>query len=91
MTTEQKLIKNKLGLLELASYLQNVSEACRVMGYSRDTFYRVQKAYEERGPRSPEGKESQSSQYPKPCTGRDLGGCSGSGSGRSFVGAKASQ
>jgi len=49
MTTEQKLIKNKLGLLELASYLQNVSEACRVMGFSRDTFYRVKTAYEEGG------------------------------------------
>lgn len=49
MTTEQKLIKNKLGLLELAGYLKNVSEACRVMGYSRDTFYRVRKAFEEGG------------------------------------------
>lgn len=49
MTTEEKLIKNKLGLLELASYLKNVSEACRVMGYSRDTFYRVRTAYEEGG------------------------------------------
>jgi len=49
MTTEEKLIKNKLGLLQLASYLQNVSEACRVMGYSRDTFYRVKKAHDEGG------------------------------------------
>jgi transposase InsO family protein len=49
MTTQQKLIKSKMGLLELASYLQNVSEACRVMGYSRDTFYRVKKAHEEGG------------------------------------------
>ncbi|MGH9858322.1 MAG: IS481 family transposase [Acidobacteriota bacterium] len=49
MTTEQKLIRNKLGVLELAAYLENVSEACRVMGLSRDTFYRVRKAYEEGG------------------------------------------
>jgi len=39
MTTEKKLIKNKLGLLELATYLMNVSEASRVMGVSRDTFF----------------------------------------------------
>jgi len=49
MTVQEKLIRNKLGLLELASYLGNVSEACRVMGYSRDTFYRVQKAHMDGG------------------------------------------
>jgi Winged helix-turn helix len=49
MTIQEKLIKNKLGLLELANYLKNVSEACRVMGYSRDTFYRVRNAYDEGG------------------------------------------
>ena len=47
MTTAEKLIKSKMNLLDLAAYLKNVSEACRVMGYSRDTFYRVKKAYEE--------------------------------------------
>jgi transposase InsO family protein len=49
MTVQEKLIRNKLGLLELASFLGNVSEACRVMGYSRDTFYRVQRAHTEGG------------------------------------------
>jgi transposase len=49
MTTDEKLIKNKLGLLQLAAYLKSVSEACRVMGCSRDTFYRIKKAHEEGG------------------------------------------
>jgi len=49
MTTQEKLIKPKLKLLELADYLGNVSEACKIMGYSRDTFYRVKNRYEEAG------------------------------------------
>ena len=40
MTQEQKVIRAKLGLLELAKQLGNVSQACRMMGYSRDSFYR---------------------------------------------------
>jgi molybdenum-dependent DNA-binding transcriptional regulator ModE len=42
MTTQQKLIKTKVGLLELGRQLGSVSQACRVMGYSRDSFDRFQ-------------------------------------------------
>ena len=40
MATQQKVIKNKLGLLKLAETLGSVSQARKVMGYSRDSFYR---------------------------------------------------
>jgi hypothetical protein len=43
MTAEQKIIKNKVGLLRLAEMLGNVSQACKVIGYSRDSFYRFTK------------------------------------------------
>jgi transposase InsO family protein len=38
-----------MGLLNLAEELHNVSQACRVMGVSRDTFYRVKEAKESGG------------------------------------------
>ena len=46
--TTDKIIKHKTGLLNLAEELGNVSKACQMMGYSRDTFYRYQQAKEQR-------------------------------------------
>jgi transposase InsO family protein len=44
-----KIIKHKVGLLNLAEELVNVSKACKVMGLSRDTFYRYKSAVDEGG------------------------------------------
>jgi hypothetical protein len=41
MTRDEKITRNKLGVLELAKKLGSVSQACRVMGFSRGSFYWV--------------------------------------------------
>jgi hypothetical protein len=63
MTAASQSTRRKLSLLQLAEELGNVSKACKLMGYHRDTFYEVKRAFQiggvaalveqKRGPRNP--------------------------------------
>lgn len=61
MTTKDKVARRKLSLLELASEMENVSKACRIMGYNRQQFYEIRRNYQTYG-------AALSGQYPI-CTG----------------------
>jgi len=49
MTTQDKLVRRKLSLIELAEFLKNVSQACKINGVSRQHFYDIKKTYDEHG------------------------------------------
>ena len=45
--TNENIIKNKVGLLNIAEDIQNISTACKVMGFLRETFYRYNRAVDD--------------------------------------------
>ncbi len=49
MLSEEKIVKMKMALLELANQLNNVSKACQIMGVSRDSFYRIKRQHQAGG------------------------------------------
>lgn len=63
----QSVIKHKVGLLNLATELGNVSLACKVMGFSRDTFYRYQSAVKAGGVEALIDANRKKTNLEKPC------------------------
>lgn len=73
-SVQQNVIKYKAGSLNLAAGLGNVSRACKVMGFSRDTFYRYQSVMEEGG-RSVNRCQPSQAKYQEPRQGNHGNGC----------------
>jgi len=72
--SSERIIKHKLGLLNLAEELGNVSRACKVMGLSRDTFYRYRNAVEAGGIEAPAGGRPPSPEPQEPGSAGNRGG-----------------
>jgi transposase InsO family protein len=49
MTTQQYILNRKLNILELGKSLENISEACRRLGVSRQHYYDIKQAIQENG------------------------------------------
>ena len=79
MTKDQKIIRAKAGLLELAKQLGNVSQACKIMGYSRDSFYRFKDLYDKGGRTGAEGVVASQANLAKSGRPGDRGGSGGDG------------
>jgi transposase len=64
MSDKQKLIKARIGLLQLAQELGNIKAACQRAGISRSHFYEIKEAYEKHGAEGLEPKERRRPRMP---------------------------